>query len=168
MKRMEQRCLEVTENAMETIQSLQGEKGKLWGPAAAVLPVQAVGLPGSYWGEDQRSLFGWSGKLTCRPLGDTGWMMLVSHRIKINKPCYSFLGLLYQLVVWPRTSDTEGSFSITRFHLMCIFRWKCSGVHGVSYISEDSRHFMMLQFCRACIMHGDNNKLWAIKQHFPF
>lgn len=61
-------------------------------------------------GEDQLSLFGWSGKLAYRPWGDTVWIMLVSHRTKINKPYYNFLGLLYQLVVWSRTPNRYGSF----------------------------------------------------------
>lgn len=110
MKRMEQRCQKIHKGQLSHCS--EWEVGKLWRLAAAVLPgwAEGVRLPGMYWGEDQLSLFGWSGKLAYRPWGDTVWIMLVSHRTKINKPYYNFLGLLYELVVWSRTPNRYGSF----------------------------------------------------------
>lgn len=61
-----------------------------------------------------------------------------------DKPCSNFLRLLSSWWFDPEPqTDTEASFSITCFYLTQIsIRWKCSRVHGVNDISEDSRHFI--------------------------
>lgn len=110
MKRMEQRCLEVTENTIETTQSLQWVRArKALGTCSSSAACMGRGSQAARELLRWRSSFpfwllGWVGLQT------PGWHWLVSCRAKINKPCYTFLGLLYRLIVWSRTPNRYGRF----------------------------------------------------------
>lgn len=66
MKRMKQRCLEITENTIETAHYSELGEGQLWKLAAAALPVwkEKARLPGNCRADDQLSPFNCSNCLT--------------------------------------------------------------------------------------------------------
>lgn len=175
---MEQRCLEVTENTIETTLRSELGRGKLWELTVAVLPVwvEEVGLPRSFWGDDQPSPVQWSGNLAyiLLVLGGTGWIMLVSCKRSTSLALISRDCVQRQLVVWSWTSNRYRSFIFHNSFLSDVdhqmemfwssrsklYKWRQQAFHWCSDFAGPA-------LCMAIII---NSKLSnsAIKQSYPF